>query len=86
MVPSLVSIYFDSPHLAYNKNILYKTLDNWSRDMLNFDFLEKSLGIVSPPHLGMIFPEIYFSCYILLIDQIPLGDCLYFWGYWSSVC
>ena len=45
-------------NLAYNKNKLYKTLDfiklyetlDISRDMLNFDFLEKGLGIVSPPH------------------------------------
>ena len=35
---------------AYNKNELYKTLDYSSRDMLNFDFLENVLGIVSPPH------------------------------------
>ena len=25
-------------------------MDHWSRDMLNFGFLEKGLGIVSPPH------------------------------------
>ena len=37
-------------NLAYNKNQLYKTLDCWSRDMLNFDFIEKGLRIVSPPH------------------------------------
>ena len=37
-------------NLAYNKNTLYKTLDYWSTDMLNFDFLEKDLGIVSSPH------------------------------------
>ena len=30
--------------------------------MFNFDFLEKGLGIVSPPH------------YILLTDQISLSD------------
>ena len=36
-------------NLAYNKSKLYKTLDYRSRDMLNFDFLEKDLGIVSPP-------------------------------------
>ena len=29
---------------------MYKTLDYWSRDMLNFDLLGKGLGIVSPPH------------------------------------
>ena len=55
--------------------------------MLNFDFLEKSLGIVSPSHLVcMIFPEKCFSCYILLTVQIPLPDCLfeiYFLRYWS---
>ena len=34
--------------LAYNRNKLLKTLDYWSWDMLNFNFLEKGLGIVSP--------------------------------------
>ena len=28
--------------------------------MLNFDFLENGLGIVSPPHMCMIFQEKYF--------------------------
>ena len=37
-------------NLAYNKNKLYKTLDYWSRDMLNFNFSEKGLGLVSPSH------------------------------------
>ena len=37
-------------NLAYNKNKLCKTLDYGSRDMLNFDFLEKGLGIFSPPY------------------------------------
>ena len=36
--------------LAYNKNKLFKTLHYWSRYLLNFDFLDKDLGIVSPPH------------------------------------
>ena len=36
--------------MAYNKNKLYKTLDYRSRDMLNFGFLEKGLGIVSSSH------------------------------------
>ena len=38
-------------NLAYNNNKLYKTLDNWSRDTLNFDFSEKGLGLVSLPHI-----------------------------------
>ena len=37
-------------NLACNRNKLFKTLDHWSRDMLNFNFLEKGLGVVSPPH------------------------------------
>ena len=34
--------------------------------MLNFNVLEKDLGLVFPPH----FQEKSFSCYILLPDQI----------------
>ena len=37
-------------NLAYNKNKLYKVSDYRSRDMFNFDFLEKGQGIVSPPY------------------------------------
>ena len=29
---------------------MYKTIDYWSRAMLNFNFLESSLGIVPPPY------------------------------------
>ena len=50
--------------------------------MLNFDFLEKDLGIVSLPHLCMIFQEKCFSCYTLLTNQISLPDYLYFLRYW----
>ena len=37
-------------NLGYDKNKLYKTLDYRSRDMLNFNFPEKGLGLGSPPH------------------------------------
>ena len=37
-------------NLGYNKNKLYKTLDYWSRDILNFNFPETCPGLVSPPH------------------------------------
>ena len=37
-------------NLPCNKNKLYKILDYWSRDMLNFHFSEKDLGLVSAPH------------------------------------
>ena len=36
--------------LACNKNKLFITLDYWSRDMLNFDFLDKGLENVSTPY------------------------------------
>ena len=31
---------------------MYKTSDDLSRDMLDFDILENGLGIVSPPHFA----------------------------------
>ena len=37
-------------HLAYNKHKLHKAWNYWSRNMLNFDFLEEGLGIVPPTH------------------------------------
>ena len=40
--------------------------------MLNFDLLEKGMGIVSSPPFCMIFQEKFFSCYTLLTDQISL--------------
>ena len=54
-------------NLPCNKNKLYKTLDYWSKNMLNFNFWEKGLGLVSPSHF---FQEKCFSCYILWNDQI----------------
>ena len=51
--------------------------------MLNFNFLKKGLGIVSPPHFVYDFQEKCFSSFTLLTDQISLPDCLYFLRYWS---
>ena len=31
----------------------------------------------------IFFEKIYFSCYILLIDQVSLSGCLYFIKYWT---
>ena len=36
--------------LACNRKKLLKTLHFWSRDVLNFNFLDEGLGIVSPAH------------------------------------
>ena len=52
--------------------------------MLNFAFLEKSLGIVSPPHLVYDFSREIFLIFILLADQISLSDCLYLLRYWAT--
>ena len=51
--------------------------------MLNLDFLEKSLGIVSPPHFVYDLSKICYSCYVLLTDQISLSDYLYFLRFWA---
>ena len=37
-------------HIKVTVHNSIKILDYWSRDMLKFDFLEKSVGIVSPLH------------------------------------
>ena len=52
--------------------------------MLNFDFLEKHLVLVLPPHFVYDFSkesEKCCSCDILLTDQISLPECLYFLSY-----
>ena len=65
-------------NLAYKKTRLYKTLDYRPRDMLNFVFLEKGMGIVSAPHFvhdfsrkmlpilySISWPNFIFSLYLL---------------------
>ena len=47
-------------NLACNKNRLYKTLNYWSRDMSNFDFLGRVIGIVSLPHFVYDFSRKMF--------------------------
>ena len=70
-------------NLAYNKNKLYKTLDYCSRDILNFEFLEKCLGIVSSSHFVYDFSRKMFLCYILSIDQISLPDWPSLFRHWE---
>ena len=45
---------------------MYKTLNYWYRDIPNFDFLEKGLGIVSPLHSLYDFSTKMF----LMLDSI----------------
>ena len=49
--------------------------------MLNFNFLDKGLGIASPAHFVYDFQQKYSLCYVLLTDQIALSGCLYFLRY-----
>ena len=63
--------------MAYNKNKLHKNLGNWSRDMLNFGFLEKGLGQVSPPHFlydfsRKMFLMLYSIKWLNFIVQLSL--------------
>ena len=49
--------------------------------MLNFDFLDKVLGIVSEAHFVYDFSTKMFL--VKLTDQISLSGCLYFLRYWA---
>ena len=44
-------------NLTYNKKKFYKTLENWSGDILKFDLSEKGLGLISPQHFVYEFPR-----------------------------
>ena len=64
-------------NLATNKNKIYKDFEYWSRNMLNFDFLEKGLGIVSPPHFvhdfsRKTFVKLYSSGWPVFIAWLSL--------------
>ena len=83
MICNLVSIYLIALNLAYNKNKPYKTLDYWSRDTLSFDFLEKGLGIVSPPHFVHDFS---WKMFLTLYDQLSLSACFYFFEILGNMC
>ena len=51
--------------------------------MLNFNFSEKRLELVSSSHFVFDFSRKILLMYILLTDQISLSDCLYFSKYWA---
>ena len=69
-------------NLTYNKNKLCKTLENWSWDKLQFDFLEKRLGIVPLSHFMYDFSRKMFLM-LYSTEQTSLPNCLYFLRYWS---
>ena len=77
MASSSVSITFDSPQLGKQLKQIYKNLEYWCRYMLNFEFLEKDLGIVSLPHFVYGFSrKMFFMLYSInspnFIDWLPL--------------
>ena len=59
VVCSLVSIYFDihQPGIQWKQKC--KTLHYWSRDIFNFDFLEKVLEIVAYDFSRKMFLMLY---------------------------
>ena len=50
--------------------------------ILNYDFLKKGVEIVSRPDFAYDF-SLHKLCYILLIIQISLSECLNFLRYWA---
>ena len=64
-------------NLGYWENKLYKTLDYWSRYILNPNFPEKGLGLVSPPHFvydisRKMFLMLYSINWLNFIVWLPL--------------
>ena len=63
--------------MQYNKSKLYKALDYWSRDMLDFNFSEKGLGFLFPPHFvhdssRKMFPMLHSINWQISIAWLPL--------------
>ena len=51
--------------------------------MLNFEFLDKGLGIVSSAHFVYDFSTKMFLMFYTQTGQISLSGCLYFMRYWA---
>ena len=81
---TLTLIYFGRLRLGHTIKGNYETSDCWSRDMLNFYILRKSLVLVSPPHFLQDISG-YISCYILLTDQIYCLTAFSSWEIWQYV-
>ena len=65
--------------LAYNRNKLFKTFQYCTRDMLNFDILDKGLSEFFLQHIFcIVFQQKCSSSHILLTDQMSLPDYVYF--------
>ena len=67
MVCSLALISFDSGKLRTQKKQIDSTIDYFSRNMSNFDFLGKGLGRVFPEHFTYYFPRKMFIMLYFII-------------------
>ena len=55
--------------------------------MLNVDFLDKGLGMLSTAHIAYDFStkmSLFFQQKCALTDQLSLPGCLYFLRYWAK--
>ena len=71
-------------NLAFNKSKLYKFSEYWCRDiMLNFEILEKDLGIVVPPHFVHDFSiKIMLMLYFINWPKFSqLSQVVYTWNF-----
>ena len=73
MVSNLVSICFGNSQLGHLTKTNFTTCQTVDPELCWDKFVQHILH--------MIFHEKYFSCYILITDQISLSDCLYFLRY-----
>ena len=48
---------YEAGRIVSDLFLFFKNTSYWSRDMLNFQFLEEGLGIVSPPHFVFNLPR-----------------------------
>ena len=82
MIITLVLIYFCTSfrlgHTVKTDCIRFQIVDPGSRDMVNFDFLEKSPGLVPPSHFAYRFSRKIGLMFTLLTDRISMFDCVYF--------
>ena len=80
-------------NLEFDKNKLYKTLRDWSRDMLNCNFQKKGLGLVSLPHFVYDFPRkmllMFYSFnwpnFIVWLPLWDVGQYVYYNGLLTSL-
>ena len=67
MVCSLVLISFDSAKLGTQKKQIDNTIDYFSRDMSDFDFLGKGMGIGFPALIAYYFSRKMFIMLYFII-------------------